>query len=104
MNVSFEENIPNWKIYNVLLVLKGTQEKKLVKVCLPLEESETAIVNDRSDPCAKTAELVDQERKKNDDYLENLRSNPNFPTRRRPEIPINNQINQSKIKNIKKFI
>lgn len=58
-----------------------------------MEESETAFVNDKNEMCAKRAELVDAERKKNDEYLENLRSNPNFPRRRRPEIPNNMNMN-----------
>ena len=87
--------IPNWKVYNVLLSIKGSGDKKNVKVCLPLDESETAVMNDKNEPCAKRAEFVDQERKKNDDYLQNLQSNPNFPVMRRPEVqmPVNNNIN-----------
>jgi len=89
--------ISNWKVYNVLLVVKGTHDKKLVKVCLPLDEGETALINDKNQMCANGVQYVDQERKKNDDYLENLRSNPNFPKMRRPEIdiPVNNN-NMSK--------
>ena len=80
----------------MLLSVKGTGDKKNVKVCLPVDESETAVMNDKNEPCAKRAEFVDQERTKNDEYLQNLSSNPNFPRRRRPEIqiaPVNNNMN-----------
>jgi hypothetical protein len=79
--------IPNWKVYTVVIISKGTQDRKILRVCLPLDESETAFVNDKNQMCSEGAQYIDQERKKNDDYLENLRSNPNFPKRKRPEIP-----------------
>lgn len=75
--------LQNWKVYNVILNIKGTNEKKLIRVCIPLDESEPAMSSDKNEPCAKRTEYVDQERKKNDDYLENLRLNPNFPQLKR---------------------
>ena len=47
-----DEIVPNWRIYKVLLIgVKG--ESTFVKVCLPLDESETALCSDQDEPCGE---------------------------------------------------
>lgn len=102
--LAFDEVINNWKVYNVLLNIKGTNEKKVIRVCIPLDESEPAMSSDKNEPCAKKAEYVDQERKKNEEYLESLRSNPNFPTIKRAKKEIKENNGSGNINNNGKFI
>lgn len=47
-----DEIVPNWRIYKVLLIGKKG-ESTFVKVCLPLDESETALCSDQDEPCAE---------------------------------------------------
>ena len=95
--MDFSENIPEWKVFKVLITVKGSQEKKVLKICLPEDEGKTAVVFDKDETCGKRAQLVDQEKKKNEEYLENIKSNPYFPVRRRPQIE---KIQQQENKNI----
>lgn len=45
-----DEIVPNWRVFKVLMIgNKG--ETTYVKVCLPLDESETAMVSDKDDSC-----------------------------------------------------
>jgi hypothetical protein len=45
-----DEIVPNWRIFKVLMIgSKG--ESTFLKVCLPLDESETALVSDKDEPC-----------------------------------------------------
>ncbi len=72
-----DEIIPNWRIYKVLLIGKNG-ENTFVKVCLPLDESETALCSDKDDLCGQRAEYVGKEKKKNEDYIQKIRSNNFF--------------------------
>lgn len=58
-------------------------ENTFIKVCLPLDESETALCSDQDEPCAQRAEYVDQEKKKNEDYIERIRTNNFFPKKKK---------------------
>ncbi len=53
-------------------------ENTLIKVCLPLDESETAMCSDQDEPCGQRAEYVDQEKKKNEDYIQKIKTNSFF--------------------------
>lgn len=64
-------------------------ENTLIKVCLPLDESETAMCSDQDEPCGQRAEYVDQEKKKNEDYIHKIKSN-NFLVKQ-------NKLNQVKL-------
>ena len=45
-----DEIVPNWRIFKVLMIGKNG-ESTFVKICLPLDESETALGSDKDDPC-----------------------------------------------------
>lgn len=45
-----DEIVPNWRIYKVLMI-GGKGESTFLKVCLPLDESETALVSDKDEAC-----------------------------------------------------
>ena len=78
----FDEIIPNWRIYKVLMIgSKG--ENTFLKVCLPLDESETALVSDKDEPCAPKAKYVEKEKEKNEDYIKKIKSN-NFFKKKNP--------------------
>ena len=53
-------------------------ENTFVKVCLPLDESETALCSDKDEPCGERASYVEREKKKNEDYIEKIKSNNFF--------------------------
>jgi hypothetical protein len=53
-------------------------ENTFVKVCLPLDESETALCSDKDEPCGPKAQYVDKEKKKNEDYISKIKSNNFF--------------------------
>jgi hypothetical protein len=53
-------------------------ENTFIKVCLPLDESETALCSDQDEPCGQRAEYVDQEKKKNEDYIQKIKTNNFF--------------------------
>lgn len=72
-----EEFVPNWRIYKVLMIGKNG-ENTFVKVCLPLDESETALCSDKDDPCGSRSEYVEKEKKKNEDYIQKIKSNNFF--------------------------
>lgn len=73
----YDEIIPNWRIYKVLMIgNKG--ENTFVKVCLPLDESETAMVSEKDEPCSDKAKFVMKEKEKNEDYIKKIKSNNFF--------------------------
>lgn len=45
-----DEIVPNWRIFKVLMI-GGKGETTYLKVCLPLDESLTALVGDKDEPC-----------------------------------------------------
>ena len=45
-----DEIVPNWRVFKVLMI-GGKGETTYLKVCLPLDESETALVSDKDEPC-----------------------------------------------------
>jgi hypothetical protein len=45
-----DEIVPNWRVFKVLMI-GGRGETTYLKVCLPLDESETALVGDKDEPC-----------------------------------------------------
>ena len=53
-------------------------ENTFLKVCLPLDESETALCSDKDELCGPRAEYVEKEKKKNEDYIQKIRSNNFF--------------------------
>lgn len=73
----FDEIIPNWRIYKVLMIgSKG--ENTFLKVCLPLDESETALVSDKDEACSPKAKYVEKEKQKNEDYIKKIKNNNFF--------------------------
>jgi len=52
-----DEIVPNWRIYKVLLIGKKG-ESTFVKVCLPLDESETALCSDQDEPCGDRVYII----------------------------------------------
>ena len=72
-----DEIVPNWRIYKVIMIGKSG-ENTVIKVCLPLDESETALCSDQDEPCGQKAEYVEQEKKKNEDYIDNIKTNNFF--------------------------
>lgn len=51
-----EEIVPNWRVFKVLMIgSKG--ETTYLKVCLPLDESETALVGDKDEPCLERVSI-----------------------------------------------
>lgn len=53
-------------------------ENTFLKVCLPLDESETALVSDKDEPCSPKAKYVEKEKQKNEDYIKKIKSNNFF--------------------------
>ena len=72
-----DEIVPNWRIYKVLMIGKRG-ENTFLKVCLPLDESETALCSDKDEPCGPRAEYVEKEKKKNEEYISRIKSNNFF--------------------------
>jgi hypothetical protein len=52
-----DEIVPNWRVFKVLMI-GGKGETTYLKVCLPLDESETALVGDKDDPCLDRVILI----------------------------------------------
>jgi 3-dehydroquinate synthase class II len=71
------EIVPNWRIFKVLMIGKNG-ENTYIKVCIPLDESETALCSERDEPCGPRAQYVEQEKKKNEDYINKIKSNNFF--------------------------
>jgi hypothetical protein len=72
-----DEIVPNWRIFKVLMI-GGKGETTYLKVCLPLDESLTALVGDKDEPCAERASFVDKEKEKNEDYISKIKTNNFF--------------------------
>jgi hypothetical protein len=72
-----DEIIPNWRIYKILMIGKNG-ENTFIKVCVPLDESMTALCSDKDEPCSNRSEYVEKEKKKNEDYIEKIKSNNFF--------------------------
>lgn len=53
-------------------------ENRYIKVCLPLDESQTALCSDQDEPCGYRSEYVEQEKIKNQDYIEKIKTNNFF--------------------------
>ena len=53
-------------------------ESTFLKVCLPLDESETALVSDKDEACSPKAKYVAKEKKKNQDYIDKIKNNNFF--------------------------
>lgn len=51
-----DEIVPNWRIFKVLMI-GGKGETTYLKVCLPLDESLTALVGDKDEPCGDRVNL-----------------------------------------------
>jgi hypothetical protein len=68
-----DEIVPNWRLYKVLMIGKNG-ENTFVKVCLPLDESETALCSDKDEPCGSRAAYVEKEKKRNEEYISRIRS------------------------------
>jgi hypothetical protein len=75
-----DEIVPNWRIYKVLMIGKNG-ENTFIKVCLPLDESETALCSDKDELCGPRSEYVEKEKKKNEDYISRIRSNNFFKSK-----------------------
>ncbi len=72
-----DEIIPNWRIYKVLMIGKNG-ENTYVKVCIPLDESESALCSENDEACGFRADYVEKEKKKNEDYISKIKSNNFF--------------------------
>jgi hypothetical protein len=72
-----DEIVPNWRIYKVLMIGKNG-ENTFIKVCMPLDESETALCSDKDEPCGPRAAYVEKEKKKNEEYIGKIKSNNFF--------------------------
>jgi len=72
-----DEIVPNWRIYKVLMIGKRG-ENIFLKVCLPLDESETALCSDKDELCGPRSDYVEKEKKKNEEYISKIRSNNFF--------------------------
>ena len=72
-----DEIVPNWRIYKVLMIGKRG-ENTFLKVCLPLDESETALCSDKDEACGPRSDYVEKEKKKNEEYIQKIRSNNFF--------------------------
>jgi hypothetical protein len=72
-----DEIVPNWRIYKVLMIGKNG-ENTFIKVCLPLDESETALCSEKDEPCGPKAQYVEKEKQKNEDYISKIKSNNFF--------------------------
>ncbi len=75
-----DEIVPNWRIYKVLMIGKRG-ENTFLKVCLPLDESETALCSDKDEPCGPRADYVGKEKRKNEEYISRIKSNNFFKKR-----------------------
>jgi hypothetical protein len=53
-------------------------QNSFVKICLPLDESLTALCSEKDEPCASRAQFVDNEKAKNEDYIQKIKSNNFF--------------------------
>ena len=51
------EIVPNWRIFKVLMI-GGKGETTYLKVCLPLDESLTALVGDKDEPCGDRVFII----------------------------------------------
>jgi len=51
-----DEIVPNWRVFKVLMI-GGKGETTYLKVCLPLDESETALVSDKDEPCLERVNI-----------------------------------------------
>ena len=60
-------------------------ENRYIKVCLPLDESQTALCSDQDEPCGNRSEYVQQEKIKNEDYIENIKRNNFFKKNKKLE-------------------
>ena len=47
-----DEIVPNWRVFKVLMI-GNNGESTFVKICLPLDESETALGSDKDDYCGE---------------------------------------------------
>lgn len=52
-----DEIVPNWRVFKVLMI-GGKGETTYLKVCLPLDESETALVGDKDEPCLDKVKFI----------------------------------------------
>jgi hypothetical protein len=52
-----DEIVPNWRIFKVLMI-GGKGETTYLKVCLPLDESLTALVGDKDEPCGDRVKII----------------------------------------------
>jgi len=77
-----DEIVPNWRIYKVLMIGKRG-ENTFLKVCIPLDESETALCSDKDEACGPRAEYVEKEKKKNEEYIMRIRTNNFFNKKNR---------------------
>ena len=72
-----EDSVLKWRNYKVLMVgNKG--ENTFIKICLPLDESEPALASENDESCKIKAKLVDEEKQKNEEYINKIRSNSFF--------------------------
>jgi hypothetical protein len=72
-----DEIVPNWRIYRVLMIGKNG-ENTFVKVCVPLDESLTALCTEKDEACSHRAEYVEKEKKKNEEYINRIKNNNFF--------------------------
>ncbi len=71
------EIISNWRIFKVVMISdKG--EDTFLKVCLPLDESEPAIVSETDETCLEKARMIDEEKLKNEEYINKIKKNGFF--------------------------
>lgn len=61
-------------------------ENTFLKVCLPLDESETALASEKDEPCSTKAKYVEKEKQKNEDYIKKIKSNNFFKKSKKPEM------------------
>lgn len=61
-------------------------ENTFIKVCLPLDESETALASEKDEPCSTKAKYVEKEKQKNEDYIKKIKSNNFFKKSKKPEM------------------
>lgn len=94
-----EEIIANWRVYKVMMIGKNS-ENSFIKVCLPIDESENALCSDTDEKCAERAEYVDQEKKKNEDYIEKIKTNNFFKKKNHQKQAKLSLQEQTKAKNI----
>ncbi len=53
-------------------------ENSYIKICLPLDESEPALCSENDEPCSERTMYVEQEKRKNEDYLNKIKNNNFF--------------------------